>query len=205
MNKATETLNKLKVLLGMEVAFESAKLENGTVLEAESFEAGNEVFIVTAEEKVALPVGSYTMEDGKELVVAEEGLISEVKEANTEEAPVEEVPVEEEAELERVETAPKKVVTTTSEEVHFSSEELKSLFDEVAELKLALSKVLEAKATELSVEVEEEAEVKTEVELSKDEEATKLFAHNPTRKKETKLIKGKLSKKEIIFQTINNA
>lgn len=194
MNKATETLNKLKVLLGIEVAFESAKLDNGTVLEAESFEAGNEVFIVTAEEKVALPVGTYTMEDGKELVVAEEGLISEVKDANTEEAPIEEVPVEAEAELETVESAPKKVVNTISEEVYFSQEDIDALNLTITELRAEILGLKE-------VEVVEEVELSKEVE----EEATKLFSHNPLKKKETKLINGKLSKKQLIYQTINNA
>jgi hypothetical protein len=60
-------------------------LENGTVLEAESFEAGQEVFILTDDEKVALPVGEYELEDGMILVVAEEGLIAEIKEAVEEE------------------------------------------------------------------------------------------------------------------------
>jgi len=194
MNKATETLNKLKVLLGIEVAFESAKLDNGTVLEAESFEAGNEVFIVTAEEKVALPVGTYTMEDGKELVVAEEGLISEVKDANTEEAPIEEVPVEAEAELETVESTPKKVVNTISEEIHFSQEDVDALNLTITELRAEILGLKE-------VEVVEEVELSKEVE----EEATKLFSHNPLKKKEIKLTKGKLSRKELIYQTINNA
>jgi hypothetical protein len=31
------------------------KLDNGTVLEADSFEAGNEVFIVNEEERIAFP------------------------------------------------------------------------------------------------------------------------------------------------------
>ena len=55
------------------------KLENGTVLEAEAFEAGNEIFILTEDEKVAVPVGEYQMEDGQILLVAEEGVISEIK------------------------------------------------------------------------------------------------------------------------------
>ena len=63
----------------MELA--QAKLENGTVLEAEAFEAGKEIFILTDDEKVAVPVGEYQMEDGQILVVSEEGLIGEIKSA----------------------------------------------------------------------------------------------------------------------------
>ena len=87
--KATEIFQKffaeLSAVETSEVELAQAKLENDTVLEAEAFEAGNEVFIVTEDEKVAVPVGEYTMEDGKILVVAEEGLIAEIKDAEAEE------------------------------------------------------------------------------------------------------------------------
>src|SRR5210317_1991075 len=82
--KSQETLSKIMELLNLqdEVKLESMKLENGTTIEAEAFEANQEVFIVTEEdEKIALPVGEYTLEDGRILVVAEEGIIAEVKEA----------------------------------------------------------------------------------------------------------------------------
>ena len=104
--KATEMLNKIKTYLGEDttdivdniqekVELATAKLENGTVLEAEAFEAGNEIFIITEDDKVALPVGDYTMEDGKMLVVAEEGIIAEIKD-------LEEAPAEVEAEEEEM-------------------------------------------------------------------------------------------------------
>jgi len=110
MKNPTEMLKDIKNILGIElsedvkeveateqvetnleaeeatkVELAQAKLENGTVLEAEAFEAGNEIFIVTEDEKVAVPVGDYTMEDGKILAVAEEGIIGEIKEAEAEE------------------------------------------------------------------------------------------------------------------------
>ena len=87
--KEVETTEQVETNLESEeatkVELAQAKLENGTVLEAEAFEAGNEIFIVTEDEKVAVPVGDYTMEDGKILVVAEEGIIGEIKEAEAEE------------------------------------------------------------------------------------------------------------------------
>lgn len=105
--KATEMLNKIKTFLGEETAdivenienqetveLAQAKLENGTVLEADAFEAGNEVFIVTEDEKVALPVGEYQLEDGMILIVTEEGIIAEIKEKEAEEAPEVEIEVE---------------------------------------------------------------------------------------------------------------
>jgi hypothetical protein len=92
--KSNEMLNQVKILLGMEVKLEQMKLENGTVLEAEKFEAGNEIFIVTEDERVALPIGEYELENGMVVVIEEEGLIKEVKSSESEEAPEVEVEVE---------------------------------------------------------------------------------------------------------------
>ena len=102
--KSTEILNKIKTFLiedkveetkeetqlevqeeikeEVKVELAQAKLENGTVVESESFKAGDEIFIVTDDEKVAMPVGEYVMEDGKLLVVEEEGLIADYKEVS---------------------------------------------------------------------------------------------------------------------------
>jgi len=102
-----ETLNKVKTLLGLEVQLEERKLENGTRFEADSFEAGKEIFIITDEdERIAVPKGEYLLDDGFTVVVEEDGIISEVKEAVEEvveevvEAPVvEEVEAAEEADV----------------------------------------------------------------------------------------------------------
>lgn len=93
-----DMISKIKEVVGLseEVKLEQQTLENGTVLEAEAFEAGNEIFIVTEDEKVAVPVGEYEMEDGRILVVAEEGLIAEIKTGEEEE--VEEVEAKEDEE-----------------------------------------------------------------------------------------------------------
>ena len=102
-----ETLNKVKTLLGLEVQLEERKLENGTRFEADSFEAGKEIFIITDEdERIAVPKGEYLLDDGFTVIVEEDGIISEVKEAVEEvveevvEAPVvEEVEAAEEADV----------------------------------------------------------------------------------------------------------
>tara|TARA_R110001632_G_scaffold161234_1_gene279676 strand:+ start:633 stop:1259 length:627 start_codon:yes stop_codon:yes gene_type:complete len=102
MNAATDTLKKVKSLLGLEVSLEQMKLDNGTVIEAEKFEAGESIFIVTEDEKVALPIGEYQLEDGTKIVVEEEGIIATIGAA--EEEAVEEEVVEEEVEAEDKET-----------------------------------------------------------------------------------------------------
>lgn len=95
-----DMISKIKEVVGLseEVKLEQQTLENGAILEAESFEAGQEIFIVSEDEKIAVPVGEYQMEDGRILVVAEEGLIAEIKAEEEEEEEVEEVEAKEEEE-----------------------------------------------------------------------------------------------------------
>ena len=82
--KSNEMINQIKTLLNIEVKLEEMKLENGTVITADSFKKDSEVFIVTDDEKVAMPVGEYILEDGKLLVVSEEGIIDEMKDVSDE-------------------------------------------------------------------------------------------------------------------------
>jgi len=122
--KPSEMLNQVKTLLGVEVKLEQMKLENGTVLEADAFAEGNEIFIVTEDERVALPVGDYVLEDGQILVVEEEGIIKEMK-SEDEEAKEEEVEVEAEEEEEKEE-----MVYATKEELA----EVKLMIEEIKEM-----------------------------------------------------------------------
>ena len=139
-----QILNKVRVLLGMEVKLETMKLDdNVTVIEAEAFEADNEVVVVTEDEqKIPLPVGNYNLEDGRVLVVAEEGLIAEVKEKEEEVAVEEEVEVEKDEPMEEeMSDAPTKEVKKTIEsvvkETFFS--EMEALKKENEELKAKLA------------------------------------------------------------------
>lgn len=77
-------INQIKTLLNIEVKLEEQKLENGTRIEAESFEKGKEIFILTDDKKVAMPVGEYLLEDGRLIVVKEEGMIDDVREVSDE-------------------------------------------------------------------------------------------------------------------------
>lgn len=134
----------------MEIQLEQMTLDNGTVIEAEIFEAGQPVFIVNGEDRVALPIGEYTLDNGMILVVAVEGEIAEIKEATPtqEETPEVEVEVEQAAEP----TAPKKVIESTVKESHFSKE-IEDLKAEIESLKTELAKQTEVKeVVELSAE-----------------------------------------------------
>ena len=149
-------LNKVKEVLGVELSEETqevklaqATLENGTIIEAEEFAEGKEVFIVTEDEQVALPIGSYKLEDGQELIIEEEGIIKSIGEA-VEEAP-EEAPAEEE-----VEAAEEELAYATKEdlaEVKSMIDEIKAMIDKKDELSVeeTVENIVEEVKEELSV------------------------------------------------------
>lgn len=145
----SNVINQIKTLLGMEVKLAQMALENGTIIEAEVFEAGASVFIVNEEDRIALPVGEYKLEDGMILIVAEEGIIAEIKEAVVEEeTPEAEVEVEVEQEMTEVKE-PKRVIESVTKEMFFA--EIDSLKKEIEALKLAKTEVV-VEAVELSAE-----------------------------------------------------
>ena len=154
--KSNNVIEKIKDVLNLneEVKLEQAKLDNGTVIEADSFESGVEVFIVTEDEKVALPVGEYALEDGKILVVAEEGVIAEIKDAEAEE----EV---EETEAEEVEEA------AEEEEMGYATkEELAEVKDMIEEIKAMLEPKEDLSADDLGNLLTEELAKHERVELN---------------------------------------
>jgi hypothetical protein len=201
--KPMEMLNQIKSVLGVELSTEEkvelaqAKLENGTVLEAESFESGKEVFILTDDEKVALPIGEYQMEDGKILVIEEEGIISEIKEGGEEEV-VEEVVEEEELNEEDK--------YATKQEL----QEIKSMVEEIKEL------MKEGKKEEMHKEEELMSQKMTELACQEDEAlkeelskpASEPIKHSPEAKQELNKVvysqKRNLTTKDIVFNKIAN-
>ncbi len=78
-----------------QMKFEDIALEDGTIVSADALEVGAAVFIMVEEEKQPLPVGEYALADGSLLVVAEEGIIAEIKAAEEEVKEEEEAPAEE--------------------------------------------------------------------------------------------------------------
>jgi len=177
--KANQMLNEIKTLLNIEVKLEEQKLENGTVVSAEAFEKDNEIFIVTDDEKVAMPVGEYILEDGRLLVVEAEGVIADVREVS------DEVPAKEEAKEEETEDLEEEV----KEEMSYATKE------ELAEVKTMVEEIkamLEPKE-EMSEEVKEEIVEEVKEELS----AVKPIKHNPEastpQKKQVQFAKGQFN------------
>jgi hypothetical protein len=183
-------LNKVRTLLGLEVKLETMKLSDGvSMLEAEVFEAGQPVFILTEDEqRIPVPVGEYELEDMRILVVIEEGVIAEIREAAEveEEVEVEAPAVEEEVEA-ATETAPqaKKVIESIVKESFFS--EIEALKKENEELKAQLN---------LSTEVAEEV---APVELS---EEPKPISFNPENTQATDVFKFAAKRNATTMDTV---
>ena len=186
--KAQDILNKIKEVVGIELSEEVAiqleeiKLENGTVLVSEAFEEGQSVFIKTEDEEIALPVGEYELEDGRSLMVKEEGLIDKIMDKVEEK---EEVKASEEKALESTEDVVEETALEEEKEGEEEKEEMKYVTREefakaVEEIKGMIEKMGEGKKEDMS-EVEEVEEVeKIETELSAD--AAEPIKHNPEAK-----------------------
>jgi len=175
-----EQINELLKKVGLkaeEIKLAQMKLADGiTIVEAEAFEAGYSIGIVTEEGVVALPKGEYEMEDGKALIVEEDGVIAEIKDAVSEEEAAEEGEMMDEKEEMSSEPQPKKVVESVTKESFFSKDLHDALVNEIAELKAQL---------------EAKAEVTEEVEMSSDDEpAAEVITHNPERANEVKFQYG---------------
>ena len=193
-------LNKVRTLLGLEVKLETMMLSDGvSMLEADVFEAGQPVFILTEDEqRIPLPIGEYELEDMRILVVIEEGVIADVRESAEPEVEVEveapeaEAPMVEEEVVASTETAPqaKKIIESIVKESFFS--EMEALKKENEELKAKLS---------LSTEVAEEV---APVELSED---PKPISFNPENAKPLEMHKFAKSRTkttmDIILEKLN--
>jgi len=195
--KATEVLKQVKSILGVELSdiqLAELKLENGTVLEAEVFESGKEVFIKTEDENVALPVGEYELEDSRVLVVEEEGVIKEIK-----------------AQDEEKEEDKEEMRYVTREEFRKEMDELKDMVEKMMspkdkedmssqiqeEVSLAVTEVLNSEAEEKEILKEE---------LS--QPAAEPLKHNPEEKKSNFKVKFAQSRTKStldrVMETISN-
>ena len=183
-------LNKVRTLLGLEVKLETMKLSDGvSTLEADAFEAGQPVFILTEDEqRIPVPVGEYELEDMRILVVIEEGVIAEVREAAEveEEVEVEAPAVEEEVEATTETATPKKTIESIVKESFFS--EIEALKKENEELKAKLS----AQTTEVAEEV-------APVELS---EEPKPISFNPENTQATDVFKFAAKRNATTMDTV---
>jgi len=191
MSNAKEILERISTMLFSKeepteekVELAQQKTADGeAIFDADAFEVGNAVFIVTEEGNIPVPMGSYMLEEGLKIEVDEQGVIVEVSTEGEEEI-VEEVveakdePMKEETGM--MESAPKKVVKskTEMEESYFSAfetrlsaiekanEDLKSLNVKLSEENEELKKQLEetpAPHTKFNPDAEAQREVKFKI------------------------------------------
>lgn len=157
---ANETLNRVMVALGIkaeapavEVNLASLKTMDGqATFDAETFEVGSAIFVITPDGKIPAPQGEYEMEDGTVISVDDKGYIIEI--ASKDEEVKEEVPTVEEVMPEAMQNEPmkeqiveemakpKKLTETTTKTTEFSAE-ISEIREELNALKLKLSSVSE--------------------------------------------------------------
>lgn len=167
--KPSELLKQITTLLSAEAKIELAQVitVDGVVLEADSFEAGMPVFQVTENGNEPLPKGEYKLEDGKTLVLVEDGVIDAVVEAEQ----------ETEIEVEAAEEVPAEPVSEDmpKEDTAVSQEEIiKAVID-------AVSPILEQMKSEL-------AECKMQIEEYKQTKMSKVV-HTPEAQTKKEIVK----------------
>lgn len=150
MKNPIEMLKEIKNLLGVELSEEvkepqivlaQLKLDNGTVIEANDFVEGSDVFILTEDERVALPKGEYQLEDGRTLEIIDDGVINsvEVKADEHEEKEDDEKEMKEQEFVSKDEFDALKDMVMSMKEKMGAYDDKKKM-DEEAELKEELSK-----------------------------------------------------------------
>ena len=172
-----DMITKIKDVLNLNesVKLEQLKLENGTILEADKLKSGEEIFIIMEDEKVALPIGEYELEDGRILSIKEEGIISELKEEKEEDKVEEEMPKEEEEEKEEMGYATKEELA----EVKKMVEEIKAMLDPKEEKEEMSSDEIGNLMTEELAKHEKLSEVPKEVQEELNQPSAEPIVANP--------------------------
>ena len=213
--KANDMLNKIKTIIGgielteevREVELAEMKLQNGTVVEAKEFKKGEAIFIKSDDERIAMPVGEYVLEDGKLLVVEEEGIIADMRDVS------DDVPAKEE---DMKETKKEMAEEKLDEEAAVfdwrgMEKRIKNLEDAIADLKE--DKVDAPEDVEATEELSEETNEEVKSELSKEEikenvdvelsaEVAEPVKHNPEASNESKFTLNKTNYPKTLQQRI---
>lgn len=195
---ASEKLKEVRKLLFGKTELARMTLEDGTVLEAEAFEAGQDVFVVREEENIPAPTGEHTLEDGRVMVVEEEGVIAEIKAA---EGGDEDLSVENERLKDEIKSLKEAKENLESEKSKLEKEQetLSAERDNLASEK----EKLEGEKAELSKQKDEIAAEKTELEKAQ----VPGKKHSPEKgaiKQQVQTSKQPMSVKDRIYARINS-
>ncbi len=208
--KANDMLNKIKTIIGgielteevREIELAEMKLQNGTVVEAEEFKKGEAIFIKSDDERIAMPVGEYVLEDGKLLVVEEEGIIADMRDVS-DDVPAKEEDMKEDIKEEMAEEA-------AVYDWQGMEKRIKQLEDAIADLKAdkvdapedveATEELSEETKEEVNAELKEEIKENVDVELSA--EVAEPVKHNPEASNESKFTLNKTNYPKTLQQRI---
>lgn len=170
-------LNQIKELLNIQVKLEEMKLENGTIVTADSFEKDSELFIVTDDQQVAMPVGEYILEDGRLLVVSEEGIIADIRDVADDVTPKEGEEVTEDLEDENHEGEPEEEKKEDEKELEEEADvaDWKGMEKRIQNLEDAIADLKGDKESKME-EVPEEPKVGEEVNVLKSRTVKEEFS-----------------------------
>lgn len=183
--KNTDILSRINALLSKKIELEQQTLENGTVVEADSFAVGEPIFAIDGETKTPLEVGEYIMADGTKLYVTEIGVIGELATAETE-------IVEEEMSTE----------TATETETQTVVEELAEVPPTIEEIVMACVDALKPKMDEMQSQIDMLTGSQTEMKATLSSvSANKPTTHKPNETKLSGILKknSQMSVEELIF------
>ena len=177
MSNAKQILEKISSMLSLKetttdekVELAQLKIADGeATFDADEFAVGKEIFIVTEDGKVPVPAGEYMMEDGTQIVVSEDGIISAINEMPAPEVEVEVEAAEDEKPVSRME------------------------FEELKKMVATMVEMMEAK--EVKASAEPEAPAPAEEPAEKVEMAA--IKHSPEKKAEKENSKIILSKRKM--------
>jgi len=183
--KPSELLKNIQTLLSAKIELAQEVTTDGVILEAESFEPKSPVFIVTENGTEPAGKGEYKLENGKTLVVAEEGIIDAIVEAEAET----EIEIEAAKEVE-VEAAEEVVTEETVVEEKMPSQE--EIIDAVVKVVAPMLEQLKSEVEEIKMKYEE----MTKTKMSK-------VTHTPEVKKNVANPTKRTNALENIFSKLN--
>lgn len=164
--KNTEILSRINALLNRKVKLEQATLDNGTVVEADSFTAGIPIFAINGENKDPLEVGTYTLADGTIIEVYEIGVIGEVAMPSAESGEGEvEAGKKKETAMADVPATLEEILTAVVDAMQPKLDELQAKIDALSgattEMKATLSSTPATKTKHKPTELKEEIKTKS--------------------------------------------
>jgi hypothetical protein len=173
--KNTEILNRINALLNRKVKLEQMTLDNGTVVEADSFEVGQPIFAIDGENKLPLEIGTYLMNDGNTLEVYEIGVIGEIA-APVAEAGEVEAGKSKEVEMAEVPATLEEILTALVDAIQPKLDELQAKIDALSGGQTAMKEQLSATASKHTVHKPTELKNTAKVEVASNDVQARIFA-----------------------------